>query len=105
MLRHLCAAREAASSAEGVAIKPLSPSEKRILITKAVTEEHGCIIGSDACQHGFLVTGTWLPVSHLMEDADGNVDEVATISEEARVSLQHLSEYRYHDGAINKCSI
>ena len=44
---------------------------------------------------GFIATATWMPVSHLREDDEGNVCELATIPEESEVKLQHLPEYKY----------
>ena len=96
-MKRLREARQAAGGAEGVTIPSLTPREKRILITKSVGDYHRKVTASGAYFRGFIATGTWMPVWHLMQDHDGVVLGPSNVKEDSQVNLQHLPEYRYVD--------
>ena len=62
MMKRLSEARKAAGGAEGVTVKALTPCEKRIVITKAIADEHERFTKIMAYWHGFIATATWMPV-------------------------------------------
>ena len=97
MMRRLKAAQEAAGGADGIIIPKLTPREKRIIITKAVAAEHEKLVNTDVWKRGFIATATWMPVSHLRKDDEGNFCGLANIPEESEVKLQHLPEYNYEE--------
>ena len=97
LMKRMKAARAAAGTSDGVVIAQLTPREKRIIITKAIANEHAKLTRPECVvyERGFVATGTWLPVNHLVRDEDGNCAGPVTIPAEAEVKLQHLPEYRY----------
>ena len=95
MLKRLREARAAAGGAEGVTPQPLLPSEKRILITKAVADCHEKLTKAKNYHRAFIATANWMPVPHLMRNDDGSFNGDANVPEDYEVSLQHLSEYDY----------
>ena len=97
MVHRLKAAREAAGGADGIIIPKLIPRDKRIIITKAVAAEHEKLVNTDVWKRGFIATATWMPVSHLRKDEEGNFCGLANIPQESEVKLQHLPEYKYKE--------
>ena len=97
IMRRLREAREAAGTAHGVTIKPMTPRERRILITRAVADEHERLSASGCYLRGFIATATWMPVWHLMDNDPMDRAPTANVSEDFEVALQHLPEYKYHE--------
>ena len=66
--KRLRQAREAAGGADGITIKALIPREKRIIITKAVSDCHERLTHHlcKTYERAFIATGTWMPVYHLL---------------------------------------
>ena len=93
MAKRLREARAAAGGAEGIVVQRMTPKEKRILITKAVADEHEKLTTSTAYARAFIATATWMPVYHLMSGQPGP----SNVPEDSQVSLQHLSEYIYSE--------
>ena len=81
---------------------PMSPKEKRILITKIIGHVHEEITLNTTYFRAFIATGTYMHVGHLMnhrEDDAINVQQVQDVvrnaPEDAQVSLQHMENYNY----------
>lgn len=85
--------REARAGGDTTAtISPLSPRDKRIIICKSIADTHEELAKSGMFYRAFIATGTWLPISPLIEDAGIN----HSVPEEwKQVSLQHLPDYDY----------
>ena len=90
MMCRLREARKKSKTADGITIHPLTPREKRVLVTKAIGQCHEDLMKTNACERAFIATATWLPVSHLERDSGP-----AFVPEESQVKLQHLPEYKY----------
>lgn len=60
--------------------KPLTASEKRIIMTHSVAATHSKLAATGSYHRAFIATGTWLPI-------DGSKD--------AEVELQGLENYKY----------
>jgi len=73
----------------------MTPSEKRIIITKAIGECHRQLTASGIYDRAFIATATWMPVWHLMKGTDGVFEGPSNIPEDTQVKLQHLKEYNY----------
>jgi len=95
ILCQLNTVREATGGVDGITIPKLTPQEKHIIITKSVAAEHEKLLKTDVWRRGFIATVTWMSVSHLRKDDEGNFCGRATIPEESEVKLQHLPEYKY----------
>ena len=71
---------------------PLTPKDKRILITKIIADVHEEMTSSKRFYCGFIATGTWMPVYNLME---GSGDGPSSIPKDAQAQLQHMPKYKY----------
>ena len=88
-------ARRNARTEDGAQLKPMTPAEKSILITKAVANCHEVLLKYGACKCAFHETATLLPVSHIEHDKSSASKDQDCAHEELEVSLQHLPEYKY----------
>ena len=51
-----------------ITINSMTPQEKRILITRAVVDEHERLLASGCYLCGFIATATWMSVWHLLKN-------------------------------------
>ena len=98
-LLHLNAAHAAAIDDTAVA-NPLTPKEKHILVTKVIGDCHEQLTESNTYWRGFIATGTWMPISHMVKDAEGNYPGPQNAPEDSKVNLQHMNDYDYHNRFI-----
>ena len=86
----------------GDLIQPLSPRDKRVLITKIIGDTHEELSKTDVFTRAFEATGTWMPVDHLFEQDGVRPSAVVVRIKEQNVKLQHFREYKYSEEVTSK---
>ena len=61
-------ARATNGGADGVTIPTLTPQERRILVAHAIGDCHEKITKSDAYEQEDAATGTWMKISHCLDE-------------------------------------
>jgi hypothetical protein len=88
---------EARKTDQNAIVEPMTPREKRILITRAIGNLHEKLAKTDLFQRAFVATGTLLPVNHLTRNESGALvnSSIDSPEEESQVKLQHFPDYKY----------
>ena len=83
--------RRMQAAGAGVRPEPLTAAEKRIFITKSIGDTYDRLWDTPTYKRSFIATGTWLPITHLVND-----DGAETGTTDTEISLQGLKEYEYN---------
>lgn len=91
------------NSNNGTIVQKLTRAEKRILITNAIGDIHEKLCRANAFKRHFHATGSWLPITHLIRDENGNTNpNIETPEEEGQINIQHFKEYNYSEAVTAK---
>lgn len=91
------------NSNNGTIVQKLTPAEKRIIITNAIGDIHEKLCRANAFKRHFHATGSWLPITHLIRDENGNTNpNIETPEEEGQINIQHFKEYNYSEAVTAK---